>query len=210
MVLTKKNGNSYWLLIPLWGTVLFIALYIIATLFYPGGSQADVHATGFSWTNNYWCNLLNEKAINGQFNTARRVALLAMIVLSLTLSAFWLLFAAKVSVSKVLKAIIGLSGVLSMAAGFFLFTAIDHDLVTNLASALGLIAVVGTLIGLYKMKWLGLFAIGLANLLLVAANNYVYYNKDLLHYLPVIQKITFAVFLAWICLISLRLYRQKQ
>lgn len=208
--MTKKKANSYWLLTPLWGTALFIALYILATLFYPGGSQADAHARGFSWTNNYWCNLLNEKAINGQFNPARPVALLAMVVLSLTLSAFWLLFAAKSSVSKILRVVIGVSGVLSMAAGFFLFTAADHDFVTNLASALGLIAVIGTLIGLYKMKWFGLFVIGLANLLLVAANNYVYYNKDLLHYLPVIQKITFAVFLVWICLISLHLYRQKR
>ncbi|MFT3677732.1 MAG: hypothetical protein QM781_17705 [Chitinophagaceae bacterium] len=207
--MTKKKEYNYWLLTPLFGTILFAVLYLLAAYFYPGGSQADANAPGFSWINNYWCNLLNEKAINGQVNPARPIALLAMIVLSSTLSAFWLLFAGRSSTGKVLKFVIGASGILSMAAGFFLFTATDHDLVTNLASAFGLLAVIGTLIGLYTMKWRGLFAYGLANLVLVAVNNYVYYNKGLLLYLPVIQKITFAAFLIWICLISLRLYRGK-
>lgn len=197
-------------MIPPGGAVLFAALYLLAAYFYPGGSQVDAHAPGFSWINNYWCNLLNEKAINGQPNSARPVALLATIVLSITFSAFWLLFAGRSNTGKVLKFVIGASGILSMVAGFFLFTATDHDLVTNLASAFGLVAVIGTLIGLYTMKWQGFFAYGLANLLLVAANNYVYYNKELLPYLPIIQKITFAAFLIWISLISLRLRRRKQ
>lgn len=205
------NGkNRYWLLLPVGGTILFAVLYFLAACFYPGGSQADANARGFSWVNNYWCNLLNEKAINGQPNSARPVALLAMIVLSVTFSAFWLLFAANSRIGKMLRYIIGVSGVLSMVIGFFLFTATDHDMVTNLASAFGLVAVIGTLAGLYTMKCRGLFVYGLINLVLVAANNYVYYNKELLLYLPVVQKITFAAFLIWVSLISLHLYRQKQ
>lgn len=205
------NGkNRYWLLLPVGGTILFAVLYFLAACFYPGGSQADANARGFSWVNNYWCNLLNEKAINGQPNSARPVALLAMIVLSVALSAFWLLFAANSRIGKMLRYIIGVSGVLSMVIGFFLFTATDHDMVTNLASAFGLVAVIGTLAGLYTMKCRGLFVYGLINLVLVAANNYVYYNKELLLYLPVVQKITFAAFLIWVSLISLHLYRQKQ
>lgn len=197
-------------MLPVGGTILFAALYFLAACFYPGGSQADANTRGFSWVNNYWCNLLNEKAINGQPNSARPVALLAMIVLSVALSAFWLLFAANSRIGKMLRYIIGVSGVLSMVIGFFLFTATDHDMVTNLASAFGLVAVIGTLAGLYTMKCRGLFVYGLINLVLVAANNYVYYNKELLLYLPVVQKITFAAFLIWVSLISLHLYRQKQ
>ncbi|MBL7757282.1 MAG: hypothetical protein JNL59_07805 [Chitinophagaceae bacterium] len=201
------NGkNRYWLLLPVGGTILFAALYFLAACFYPGGSQANANARGFSWVNNYWCNLLNEKAINGQSNAARPIALLAMIVLGSTLSAFWLLFAGSIRTGKVLKYAIGVSGVLSMAGMFFLLTATDHDLVINISSALGLLAVIGTLIGLYARKWFGLFTWGMVNLLLVAVNNYVYYNKELLFCLPVIQKITFAAFLAWVCFISFRLY----
>jgi hypothetical protein len=208
LAINGKNRN--WLLLPVGGALLFAALYFLAACFYPGGSQADANARGFSWVNNYWCNLLNEKAINGRSNAARPIALLAMIVLGSTLSAFWLLFAANSRIGKMLRYIIGVSGVLSMVIGFFLFTATDHDMVTNLASAFGLVAVIGTLAGLYTMKCRGLFVYGLINLVLVAANNYVYYNKELLLYLPVVQKITFAAFLIWVSLISLHLYRQKQ
>ena len=94
-----------------------------------------------------------------------------------------------------------------MVIAFFLFTNINHDLVTNLASIFGLIATIGTFAGLYKTKWFALFAFGLLNILLVAVNNYVYYTKGLIIYLPVVQKISFATFLIWICCIDINLYR---
>lgn len=54
-----------------------------------------------------------------------------------------------------------------MVIAFFLFTNLNHDLITNLASAFGFIAIVGTFIGLYKAKWFGLFVFGLLNVLLI-------------------------------------------
>ena len=93
-----------------------------------------------------------------------------------------------------------------MTIAFFLFTNINHDLVTNLASTFGLIATVGTFVGLYKKKWFGLFTFGLLNILLVVANNYVYYTKGLIIYLPLIQKISFAAFLIWIGCIDVNLF----
>lgn len=94
-----------------------------------------------------------------------------------------------------------------MACASFLFTGIDHDLVTNLASAFGLVALVGTFIGLYQAKWYALFTLGLFNLLLVGLNNYLYYSRDLILYLPFVQKISFAFFLLWISWITIKLYR---
>lgn len=94
-----------------------------------------------------------------------------------------------------------------MIVGFFLFTNFDHDLITNLASMFGLIATAGTCIGLYKNKWKTLFIFGISNIILVIANCILYYNTDLILYLPVVQKITFAAFLIWICLINFRIYQ---
>jgi hypothetical protein len=189
------------------GTVLYIILYLVATLLYPGGSQVDKSSIGFSWTNNYWCNLLNENAMNGQHNPAKPVAMTGMFVLCLTLAFFWFLFPGYINVGRPARLVIQISGILAMAIAFFLFTNIDHDLITDLASFFGLIATVGTFIGLYKTGWYGLFAFGLLNVLLVGLNNYLYYNKGLIIYLPIIQKISFATFLAWICSIDLKLYR---
>lgn len=201
-----KKQNSIWTLAPLFGTILFIALYIVAAFFYPGGSQVDKNSAGFSWINNYWCNLLNEKAINGQDNPAKPIAMTGMFILCSTLTLFWFLFPKNINLNNSLKLTIQISGVLSMIIAFFLFTNINHDLITNLASFFGFVATVGTFIGLFKIKWYGLFIFGLFNILLVGLNNYVYYTNGLIIYLPVIQKITFAAFLSWICCIDINLY----
>lgn len=132
-----------------------------------------------------------------------------MFVLCLTLTFFWFLFCKTINIPRSLKLVIQISGTLAMVIAFFLFTNINHDLITNLASILGLIATIGTYIGLYKVRWFGLLKFGLLNILLVIANNYVYYTKGLIVYLPVIQKITFAAFLTWICCIDVKLFLTK-
>ncbi len=164
-----KAKNIY-ILAPVLGTVIFVVLYIVATILYPGGSQVDKTSIGFSWTNNYWCNLLNENAINGQYNTAKPIAMTGMFVLCITLSFFWFLFPRHINFGKIGKLVIQISGTLSMTIAYFLFTNINHDLITNLAATFGLVAMVGTFVGLYKSKWLGLFAFGILNMLLIGLN----------------------------------------
>ena len=199
------NRNNIALLFPLFGSILFIMLYFIATQFYPGGSQVDKFSKGFSWMNNYWCNLLNENAINGQHNAARPIALTASIVLALTLSLFWYYFPIYTHFKKTGRLIIQYSGILSMVLAFFLFTSF-HDGIVNVSGFFGLIALCGTFIGLYKMKALPLLYFGFFNLFLIVLNNYVYHIDGLIIYLPLIQKISFLSFLLWISLISMRFY----
>ena len=210
--MTQPTGKvkNFWLLSPIFGTLFFVVLYIVATLFYPGGSQVDKNSIGFSWTNNYWCNLLNETAINGQPNPAKPIALTGMFVICFTLSFFWFIFPVQINASKNLKLTIQISGTLSMIVACFLFTCINHDLVTNLASAFGAIATIGILIGLYKKKWFVLFTFGLLNIVLVVLNNLFYYNQRLIVYLPVVQKISFAAFLIWVCCINIKLFQQQK
>lgn len=202
--------KSILVLAPIFGTVLFVTLYMVAALLYPGGSQVDKNAVGFSWINNYWCSLLDENAINGQHNPAKPFAMIAMFILCLTLIFFWFLFPKHINADKNLKHVIQISGTVAMSIAFFLFTNIKHDLVTNLASFFGLIATIGVLVGLYKAKWPKLFTFGLLNILLVVLNNYVYYTKGLIVYLPVIQKISFIAFLVWICCINIHFFRMTK
>lgn len=209
MIRQFDKSKNILLLTPIFGALFFVVLYFVATQFYPGGSQVDKNSVGFSWKNNYWCNLLNETAINGQPNLAKPIALTGMFVLCLALSFFWFIFPRQINLSKTLKVTIQVSGIFAMTVAFFLFTSINHDFVTNLASTFGAIATIGTLIGLYKNKYSGLFAFGLFNILLVGLNNLCYYNKELIIYLPVIQKISFATFLIWICCIDIKLYQQE-
>jgi hypothetical protein len=190
------------------GSLLFIILYVIAALLYPGGSGTDKTAIGYSWTANYWCNLLNKKAINGQTNLARPVAVTAMFILGLSLFIFWMLFPLFIQLRRYHRFLIRVSGTVCMLASFLLLTRIDHDLAVNTSSAFGLIAMSGTLIALYQLKWKWLFAIGLFDLLLVALNNYLYHSNEMM-YLPIVQKISFLSFLAWFSIISITLYQRS-
>lgn len=201
--LSIKRMNKLWVLIPIYGIALFIVLYVVATLFYPGGSQIDKNSIGFSWSDNYWCNLLMENAINGQYNAAKPIAMTGMFVLCFSLSIFWYFIPKYQNLGKSAQLAIQISGILSMTIAFFLFSKFNHDVVIILASLFGLIATIGTFIGLYKSNNVGLFSFGLGNILLVVLNNYVYYTNGLIVYLPIIQKISFAAFLIWICCICI-------
>lgn len=186
------------------GISLFVCLYFAAAFLYPGGSQTDTFSSGFSWTDNYWCNLLDTKAINGELNAAKPFAQAGMVVLCITLAFFWFWFPVFAGMGKAKIQITRYAGMAAMGAAFFLFIG-PHDMVINAASLFGLVAVFGTLSGLHHLKWDWLLRMGIFNLIMVGINNICYYNKSLLIYLPVVQKITFLFFLIWISLISWRM-----
>src|SRR5689334_10668516 len=130
---------------PVFGCALFLLLYLLASVYYPGGNYLNKSAQGFSWTQNYWCNLLNENAINGKHNAARPIAFTAMAVLCLTLSFFWYEFPQWAQLKTRQRFLMQASGVVSMAISIFIFTDF-HDTIINVAAVFGLIAIVGTLI----------------------------------------------------------------
>ncbi|WP_147201882.1 hypothetical protein [Segetibacter aerophilus] len=200
---TKTSQTKHFtILLPTFGVLVFSILYIVSTLLYPGGYQENKQSKGFSWLHNYWCNLLDENAINGAVNSARPYAMTAMFILCATLAVFWFLFARRINFSKSIRRLITFSGIASMTITMFLFTSF-HDAVINVAGGFGLIALAGTYAGLYKKRSYPLFVMGLFNLLLIIVNNILYYSAGLLKYLPVVQKITFLFFLTWICLIDI-------
>jgi len=204
----QKHIQRNFLLIPFAGLVLFVMLYVIAAVLYPGGSQADLYARGFSWMNNYWCNLLNEKAMNGEVNTARPVAFSAMFILCGSLALFWYQFAGMIDFKLPARIAIRTSGILSMITCLFLFSK-SHDTIINVSGLLASFAIAGTFAGIYKNKWSALFWFGIFNFLLIGLNNYIYYTQPLT-YLPLLQKITFLSFLVWISLLILKSYKRVE
>ncbi|MBO9591532.1 MAG: hypothetical protein J7599_01400 [Niabella sp.] len=202
----KKTFTEYRTiyLLPVAGVLLFVLLYIIATFFYPGGSQANKNAPGFSWLHNYWCNLLNNQAVNGQLNPAKWWARVGMAVLGATFCIFWWQFFYYTGFSKAARAAITGCGAMAMVLGMFLSSA-AHDVLVILSSVLGFIAMAFTFAGLFRLKWHGLFRLGILNILLVLLNNLCYYTPSLIYLLPLVQKITFLLFLVWVCLICFRM-----
>ncbi len=203
MSLSGKNISRAWILTPLFGILLFLILYIIATQYYPGGSQADRNAPGFSWINNYWCNLLNENAINGRANHARPFAILASGLLALSLSIFWIIFSLYSGFPAIARTIIQACGIISMLLMMFLFSSY-HDMVVNLSTATGLVPLTATFVGLYRLQWKGLYWMGLFCVVLIMLNSVLYYG-GMLQFLPLVQKFSFLYLLCWFCLIILRM-----
>ncbi|GAA4752217.1 hypothetical protein [Flavisolibacter ginsenosidimutans] len=204
----QTNSRRWWTLSPLFGSLVFIFLYTMAAAFYPGGSQADAHAKGFSWMHNYWCNLLSGKALNGEINAGRPFAYTAMVVAALMLLGFLTVAAMGFDFSKRSKIIVLACGLLSLLPLPFLNSSY-HDAVANASPFFGLVAMLFVYAGLYKSGWKSLFLFGLFNLVLVAWNNYLWHFTTL-YWLPLVQKITFASFLLWICLVTVRLYRHPK
>jgi hypothetical protein len=209
----KKHGilkTNIWPLLSNVGIVIFILMYLIAASLYPGGSQVDKNSIGFSWLHNYWCNLLNEQGMNGQYNPGQPVAILAMCILCWSISICWYMFPKKMTHNKTIQIATQTSGILSMISALFLFSAINHDLVTSISAIFGFIAIAGLFIILYRKKNRALFFFGLWNLILIALNNFVYYNEGYIIYLPVIQKISFVSILGWIGWLNLVVYRTER
>ena len=70
----------------------FVGILWLATLVYPGGSWLRPHGgSGFSWLENYWCDLLRRPAHNGEVNDrAVTFATLSFVMIGLSLAPFWL------------------------------------------------------------------------------------------------------------------------
>jgi hypothetical protein len=182
---------------------------VIAAALYPGGSEIDQSARSFSWRHNYWCDLLETHAENGEPNTARTMAIVAMAVLCISVALFWYFATRLFAFKPFFKRLIQFTGIISMSILVFL-QADFHDVIINIAGVSGVIALTGTLIGLFKNHSYFLFVLGLVCVFLLFLNNYIYYSKEGLYYLPVIQKISFLLFLLWFSLITIRVFQKAK
>jgi hypothetical protein len=204
--ITPINKNL--LLIPIIGSIIFIILFIIATQYYPGGSQANKNSVGFSWLHNYWCNLLHPIAINGLPNPAQPFMMTAMFLLCGSLMVFWGLFPNYLHINKPFIRLSQITGILAMLMVMLIFTT-WHDTLLNIAGVLILVCLTIVYIGLYKNKWYLLFNYGIINLIILAFNNYLYYCTNLF-YLPIVQKISVFIFLGWIILSCNYVYKKNK
>lgn len=202
----KKITASFIAYFPIIGIVGFMGLYFYAATLYPGGSQANANSIGYDWVHNYWCNLLNINATNGLPNPARPVAISAMIILCVSLLFFFIQFANKVVQHKNWQKTILFGGSFSMLFAVFIFTKY-HDLIITLSSIFGIFAVLGIIRTLYKSELKFYKITGVFCIILLGLNNFIYYTEIGIIYLPLLQKITLLVVLAWIVGLSLKLQK---
>ncbi len=146
--------------------------------------------------------------MNGQINPARTYAITAMVILCVSLIFFFVQFAQKFAQNRFWKHVIKIFGILTMFFAILIFTKY-HDLMTTISSVFGFFVVIGIIYEVYRSN-LNLFKIGgIICLILLVLNNYIYYTGNGIDYLPLIQKITFAIVLIWIIGLNYKLTKQN-
>lgn len=207
MTIHKKRIHAIIMVLPLTGMLLFVVFYIIAAIYYPGGSWTSTTQTGFSFRNNYLCDLLDDHAINGAINSARVYARIALAFLCFSILVLWYYMPKLFTEKSKNQIVMSTTGMLSMVSTFFLASGV-HDTIVRIAGVFGVIALLSSFVELYKVRHFKLLALGILSLLLLTANYYIYETGRLLDVLPLIQKITFTSFITWFMLINIAIYKR--
>lgn len=196
-------------LFPLIGMATFVLLYILAALNYPGGSYADPNHSGFSFWNNYLCDLLDTYTIGGELNAARNHARFALLILCVSLIILWFhlpkLFPFK-SKNQFVMRVMGIGAfviTLFLAAG-------NHDVIVRIAGVFGIIALISVFIELYKAKYYSFLILGVFCLIIFFINYYIYETGIYIKMLPVVQKVTFVSFISWFLILNISLYQRLE
>lgn len=190
----------------LWVIGISMTVLTAATFFYPGGSQQDAKAVGYSWQHNYLCNLFNEKAINGVENGAKYIAIVGLLFLCVSFALFFYRFSLKIQDKKAAN-VIKYAGIGTMFFSAFAPTSY-HDSVTTVSSTLGLLALFYILVFVFRSKLTLFKLLTLVTMILLYVNNYVYYSQQGLYFLPILQKIT--IFIILVLMLSLDYFTTKE
>jgi len=201
-MLPKKPNIDLWPIFTISGLVAYAVLYVVATYYYPGGSSFNAKEPGFSWTSNYWCELLGRNAKNGKANLARPFGMAGMLMLVMAISTFWYNLPKLIPINKKLDLTLQASGVVSMMSSLFIFS-YWHDFFVYIGVTFGTIAFILSMYGLYSNQFYRFFLLCIICLILILINNFIYVSTYLIDFLPVIQKITFLIIFLWIGMVSL-------
>ncbi len=205
----KKMGTKKQivLLLPLVGMGLFLVLYVIAAHFYPGGSHSSPNAVGFSFWNNYLCDLLDTYAVNGMDNPAQLYSRIALLVLCSSLILLWYhlpkLFRSKSRNLTLMR----FTGIAALVITLFMGVG-NHDIVVRIAGVFGCIALISVFVELFRNRFYTLFAFGIFCLFIFLTNYYIYETEILINRLPVLQKFTFLSFIGWFTALDISIYKQ--
>lgn len=172
------------------GIVTSLSLLLMATLYYPGGSQFDKTSIGFDWRSNYISNLFGEKSVNGSDNSARFWAIAGMISLSASFAVFFYNFSKKIP-EKSAASVIKYAGAGGMLFTFLIVTPL-HDTMITIASTMFLLSIFYITVFVFRSR-LHLFKFLCTACLLIFYGMLFLFGSGIYRwFLPTMQKITLA------------------
>lgn len=196
-----KKSQLKFQYLPTLGCCLFLLLITIASMKYPGGSQAVECSIGYSWDHNYLCDVIANVSHSDSHHHYHKVGLAAMICLCGGVSMFFFFFTDWMEVKGTWRFIIKWMGLISMICAMLIFTDL-HNIMIAVASILALPALLGVFITLYRRKFYSYFWAGILILILLLINNIIYYTDYMEHWLPQIQKISVMCVIIWLIIMN--------
>lgn len=190
--------------------VLYLVVFTVAAQSYPGGSENQKVASGYSFFHNFLCDVMNPVTQSGKTNDARGLAIVSHLILSITMITFFFLLPEIFDWKNLKTRLIRWFGVLTMTVFAFMFTSY-HDLIVTLTAVLGTIALIPFFIELSKYKNVYLKRLAYACYLLSTIVFIIFTTRVGYYYLPFLQKITFvfdAFWVIWVSLIVMRKYQE--
>jgi hypothetical protein len=195
---------------------VFIAAMAVSIASYPGGSWTQPHASGFSLTRNFWCDLLRSQSIDGADNaTAKLWASIAFGALGLALWPYWWVAASLLSRgARLLVTRLGITSATCLAA-MTIFPSdryrVVHGVVALAGALLGMLATAASVAA--RAPGEPRFSLrrtsGALTLLLAACNAVLYVHVAYLGgpetmAQPIVQKLATLVLLGWMfCTVQL-------
>ncbi len=187
---------------------LYLILFTVAAILYPGGSDNIPTAqNGYSFFHNFLCDTNNEFSHSGIRNPGQPIAVLAHLVLSFTMMSFFYILPEIFSKQNRNTKLIRLFGVLSMAIFTFMYQEDLHDLIVTLVGVFGSMAFVPIFIELVKFEDKAFKALTYLVFIMSILLFLGFETKIGIYYMPFFQKFAFivdATLVIWASLIVVR------
>ncbi len=206
--MTIRILNSFYLTLTISGIISFVLFFTVAAIHYPGGSNLHPDSVAYAWSENYWCDLLSAHSKNHSINHSRPYALVAMISLTIGISAFWLGISQHFFNQNWKRNSIRFLGLISMLSSTFLFSKY-HDIFVSISVIFGVIAFVPVFEELRKRELFLEYIWGYLFVLLILLNCFIYVTKIGETQLASLQKLTFILSLSWIFFTSFKFLRNE-
>jgi hypothetical protein len=194
-----KNYYSYF---PIAGFALYIIVFTLAALQYPGGSFNLPNAEGYSFFHNFLCDVMDPVTKGGVFNPARMLAVVSHIILSLTMISFFYMLPEIFDKRNRNFFMIRYFGMFTMTV-FMLMATAYHDLIVTFTGVLGTLALIPFFIELRNYKDKRLAQLACLCFFMSIVVFFIFETKIGFYYLPFLQKITFVLDAWWVIWVSI-------
>lgn len=201
-----KHNYPYF---PILGFILYLLVFLLAALQYPGGSFNLPQSSGYSFFHNFLCDVMDPITKGGILNPARSLAVVSHIILSLTMISFFYMLPEIFERKSSNFFMIRYFGMFTMSV-FMLMATSYHDLIVTLTGVLGTLALIPFFIELRYYPEKRLTQLAYCCFFMSIVVFFIFESKIGFYYLPFLQKITFMLDAWWVIWVSLIVQRKRR